>query len=154
MDISQGGPLPIGQVMIELHLVDDMNVGFKRLHDWWERLESFGMRPVWMEVNLMAITLGKAKTDPRCVEVFPSSPTSNPDRADRRTSTSGSTPWIGRVSYSRNRRHLGVRTLTSLSLLETCNKQLTCRPLVLYTLGQRQKREKEKGKNERPVHTS
>ncbi len=60
--------LPVGQVMIELHLVDDKNVNFERFMGWWERLEGFGMRPVWLEVNLMAVTLGEGKTDPRCVE--------------------------------------------------------------------------------------
>ncbi len=35
---------------------------------WWEQLEGFGMRLVWLEVNLMAVTLGEGKTDPRCVE--------------------------------------------------------------------------------------
>ncbi|CZR63962.1 uncharacterized protein PAC_13859 [Phialocephala subalpina] len=58
----------IGQVMIELHLVDDKNVNFERFLKWWERLEGLGMRPVWLEVNLMAVTLGEGKTDPRCVE--------------------------------------------------------------------------------------
>jgi Methyltransferase domain len=60
--------LPIGQVMIELHLIDDANVNFDVFTKWWERLESFGMRPTWLEVNLLAVTLGEGKTDPRCVE--------------------------------------------------------------------------------------
>jgi len=60
--------LPIGQVMIELHLMDDQNVNFERFTKWWERLEGFGMRPTWLEINLLAVTLGKGKTDPRCVE--------------------------------------------------------------------------------------
>lgn len=63
-----GGVMPIGQVMIELHLVDDQHVNFDRFTKWWERLEGFGMRPTWLEVNLMAVTLGQGKTDPRCVE--------------------------------------------------------------------------------------
>ncbi|KAM3068295.1 hypothetical protein ACMFMG_009435 [Clarireedia jacksonii] len=62
------GILPIGQVMIELHLVDDENVHFERFLTWWERLETFGMRPTWFETNLLAVTLGEGKTDPRCVE--------------------------------------------------------------------------------------
>jgi hypothetical protein len=62
------GTLPIGQVMIELHLVDDAHVNFERFTKWWERLESFGMRPTWLEINLLAVTLGSGKTDPRCVE--------------------------------------------------------------------------------------
>lgn len=60
--------LPVGQVMIELHLVDDKNVDFERFSKWWERLEAFGMRPTWLEINLLAVTLGEGKTDPRCVE--------------------------------------------------------------------------------------
>jgi len=62
------GVMPIGQVMIELHLMDDAHVNFERFTKWWERLEGFGMRPTWLEVNLMAVTLGQGKTDPRCVE--------------------------------------------------------------------------------------
>ncbi|KAI9822029.1 MAG: hypothetical protein M1832_003201 [Thelocarpon impressellum] len=69
MDDFQGGPLPIGQIMIELHLNDDKAVSFKRFYDWWERLEGFGMRATWLEVNLLAVTLGTGHTDPRCVEV-------------------------------------------------------------------------------------
>lgn len=60
--------LPIGQVMIELHLVDDEHVHFERFLKWWERLEGFGMRAAWFESNLLAVTLGEGKTDPRCVE--------------------------------------------------------------------------------------
>ncbi|KAF2704292.1 hypothetical protein K504DRAFT_417100 [Pleomassaria siparia CBS 279.74] len=60
--------LPVGQVMIELHLSNDAKTNFARFRSWWERLEKLGMRPAWMEVNLMAVTLGKGKTDPRCVE--------------------------------------------------------------------------------------
>ena len=62
------GVMPIGQVMIELHLVDDQHVDFDRFTKWWERLEGFGMRPTWLEINLLAVTLGEGKTDPRCVE--------------------------------------------------------------------------------------
>jgi hypothetical protein len=62
------GSMPIGQVMIELHLMDDMHVDFERFMKWWERLEGFGMRPTWLEINLLAVTLNPVKTDPRCVE--------------------------------------------------------------------------------------
>jgi Methyltransferase domain len=67
-EASGATTLPVGQVMIELHLLDDQSVNFERFTNWWERLESFGMRPTWLEVNLLAVTLGKGKTDPRCVE--------------------------------------------------------------------------------------
>lgn len=69
--------MPIGQVMIELHLGDGVNlangnaggnVDFGRFRSWWERLEKMGMRPVWMEINLFAVTLGKDKSNPRCTE--------------------------------------------------------------------------------------
>jgi hypothetical protein len=65
---EKGGVMPVGQIMIELHLVDDQNVGFERFMKWWERAENLGMRPVLLEVNLLAVTLGESKTDPRCVE--------------------------------------------------------------------------------------
>ena len=62
------GIMPVGQIMIELHLVDDQHVNFDRFTKWWERLEAFGLRPAWLEINLLAVTLGQGKTDPRCVE--------------------------------------------------------------------------------------
>ncbi|CBX98427.1 hypothetical protein LEMA_P098360.1 [Plenodomus lingam JN3] len=72
------GIMPIGQVMIELHLGDGVHlegtteggaaVDFHRFQTWWERLEKMGMRPVWMEINLFAVTLGTGKSDPRCTE--------------------------------------------------------------------------------------
>ncbi|KAH8667532.1 methyltransferase domain-containing protein [Tricladium varicosporioides] len=65
---ENGGVMPVGQVMIELHLVDDKNVNFDVFTKWWERLEKLGLRPTWLEINLLAVTLGKGKTDPRCVE--------------------------------------------------------------------------------------
>ena len=74
---SGKGIIPIGQVMIELHLGDGINdrnvdaggsVDFGRFRKWWERLEKMGMRPVWMEINLFAVTLGKNKSNPRCTE--------------------------------------------------------------------------------------
>lgn len=65
---EQSGVLPIGQVLIELHLVDDKHVNFETFRRWWERLEGFGMRATWLEINLLAVTLGEGKTDPRCVE--------------------------------------------------------------------------------------
>jgi hypothetical protein len=74
---SGKGVLPIGQVMIELHLGNGIDlggpnagadVGFDRFKKWWERLESMGMRPSWIEINLFAVTLGQGKSDPRCTE--------------------------------------------------------------------------------------
>lgn len=68
-DFESSKVLPVGQVMIELHLMDDTNVNFKRFMAWWERLESFGMRPTWVETNLIAVTLSVGDADPRCTEV-------------------------------------------------------------------------------------
>ena len=67
-DAAGASTLPIGQVMIELHLMEGSDIDFERFSKWWERLESFGMRPTWLEVNLLGVTLGQGKTDPRCVE--------------------------------------------------------------------------------------
>jgi hypothetical protein len=61
--------LPIGQIMIEIHVGDDRpEIHFGRFRSWWERLETMGMRPTWMEMNLMAVTIQDHKTDPRCTE--------------------------------------------------------------------------------------
>jgi hypothetical protein len=69
--------IPIGQVMIELHLGDGVtansgvaggSVDFGRFRKWWERLERMGMRPAWIEINLFAVTLANHKSDPRCTE--------------------------------------------------------------------------------------
>lgn len=74
---SGQGILPVGQIMIELHLGDGISLDgtsggaymdFPRFLAWWERLEKMGMRPVWMEINLLAVTLVRAKSDPRCTE--------------------------------------------------------------------------------------
>jgi hypothetical protein len=66
---ESSGTLPIGQVMIELHLMDDVHVDFERFGKWWE-WEASGMRPTWLEINLLAVTLGKGKTGPRCMDMF------------------------------------------------------------------------------------
>lgn len=76
-DTSLESTLPIGQIMIELHLGDGINLqstaggahmDFGRFTNWWARLESMGMRPVQMELNLFAVTLDDSKSDPRCTE--------------------------------------------------------------------------------------
>ncbi|KAF2026709.1 hypothetical protein EK21DRAFT_103055 [Setomelanomma holmii] len=75
--VSGKNVLPIGQVMIEIHLGDGVSmnpnvaggdVDFGRFRSWWERLERMGMRPAWIEINLFAMTLFPHKTDPRCTE--------------------------------------------------------------------------------------
>lgn len=67
---SAGGEavLPIGQVMIEIHTEDNTGVTFGVFRKWWERLEQMGMRPTWLEVNLLAVTIAHQKSNPRCVE--------------------------------------------------------------------------------------
>lgn len=65
-DCMATGVMPVGQVMIEIHLFE--GIQFDRFEKWWRRLEGFGMRPTWLEINLMAITLGEGKTNPTCVE--------------------------------------------------------------------------------------
>jgi hypothetical protein len=69
--------IPIGQVMIEIHVGDGVDlkstvagggVDFQRFRKWWERLEKMGMRPAWIEINLFAVTLAHGKSDPRCTE--------------------------------------------------------------------------------------
>lgn len=75
--LSGDSVLPIGQIMIEIHLGDGINlsspdagadVDFGRFRTWWERLERMGMRPAWIEINLFAVTLGREKSNPRCTE--------------------------------------------------------------------------------------
>ncbi|KAI9669526.1 MAG: hypothetical protein M1817_004645 [Caeruleum heppii] len=69
MDDFEGSTLPIGQIMIEIHLqAEDSQYGWKGFFDWWERLESFGIRPTWMEINTQAITIPDKQTNPTCTE--------------------------------------------------------------------------------------
>jgi hypothetical protein len=49
-------------------LVDGQHINFERSMKEWGKIEGFGMRPTWLEINLLVVTLGKGKTDPRCVE--------------------------------------------------------------------------------------
>lgn len=61
--------LPIGQVMIELHIgymAPEMT--FAKFEEWWEKLETMGMRPTWMELNLLTVTLAPGRMDPLCTE--------------------------------------------------------------------------------------
>ena len=49
-------------------MVDGQHINFERSMKEWGKIEGFGMRPTWLEINLLVVTLGKGKTDPRCVE--------------------------------------------------------------------------------------
>lgn len=46
--------MPVGQLSIEMHLNNDAEFGFHDLLDFVERLEGFGMRCVFFEVNYWA----------------------------------------------------------------------------------------------------
>ena len=46
--------MPVGQLSIEMHLNNDAELGFHDLVDFVERLEGFGMRCVFFEVNYWA----------------------------------------------------------------------------------------------------
>ncbi|KAK1593753.1 methyltransferase domain-containing protein [Colletotrichum navitas] len=58
--------LPVGQLMIEVHLSEDMTS--QEFLDWWERLEARGLRPAWTEPNLMAVTVSVGGKDPNMAE--------------------------------------------------------------------------------------
>ncbi|KAJ8106331.1 hypothetical protein OPT61_g9608 [Boeremia exigua] len=59
--------VPIGQMMIEVHLLPRERMG-PRL-SWFERLENAGFRPVPAEPNLYALTVHNEQTLPRYSEV-------------------------------------------------------------------------------------
>lgn len=65
MDAYKEKQLPIGQLLVEIHLIGD-NHTVQSFAEWWERLESFGMRPFSSEPNLLAVVLNGY---PCCVEV-------------------------------------------------------------------------------------
>ncbi len=46
---------PVGQVLIEIHLVKD-RLNMDQFMGWWERMEKVGLRPVWTELNSLAST--------------------------------------------------------------------------------------------------
>lgn len=66
MDDFAGQQLPVGQVLIEIHLFQEQTT-VRDFTLWWERLEEFGLRPVWAEPNLLAVTYGGVF--PCCTEV-------------------------------------------------------------------------------------
>ena len=49
--------ITLSGMLIETHLVDDQHINFERFTKWWERLEGFGVRPTWLEIHLLAVTL-------------------------------------------------------------------------------------------------
>ncbi|KAJ9142279.1 hypothetical protein NKR19_g7271 [Coniochaeta hoffmannii] len=65
---DKGYELPIGQLMIEIHLFKD-RMNSKKYLEWWERLESRGLRPAWTEPNLIAVTMNaNGDKDPNMAE--------------------------------------------------------------------------------------
>lgn len=68
-----GQILPIGQFLVEIHLMNLQDQlhrpNFPEVLAWWERLEGSGLRPVWTELNLLAVTLHAEDSLPRCAEV-------------------------------------------------------------------------------------
>ncbi len=52
---QQPPELPIGQLLVEIHFFHGMQAD--PYLQWWERLEARGLRPVWTEPNLLAVTM-------------------------------------------------------------------------------------------------
>ncbi|KAK1974134.1 methyltransferase domain-containing protein [Colletotrichum cereale] len=63
-----GDELPIGQLMVEIHLYSNRDMTSRVFLDWWERLESRGLRATWTEPNLLAVTLAAYNKDPMMAE--------------------------------------------------------------------------------------
>ena len=54
-DFHAGKELPIGQFMVEVHMFNGQtSEGYLK---WFEKLEAHGMRPTWVEYNLVAVTV-------------------------------------------------------------------------------------------------
>lgn len=68
----EGKALPFGQLLIEIHLWEGSPENIPDLVAWWEKLESFGLRPVSDEANLLAVTFGPVI--PCCSEVRKEAP--------------------------------------------------------------------------------
>ncbi|KFY30131.1 hypothetical protein V493_02114 [Pseudogymnoascus sp. VKM F-4281 (FW-2241)] len=65
---EDGFDLPIGQLMVELHLFGYEKMTGYNFLKWWESLEARGLRPVWTEPNLLYTTMNIEKGDPRLAE--------------------------------------------------------------------------------------
>ncbi|OBT42189.1 hypothetical protein VE00_06833 [Pseudogymnoascus sp. WSF 3629] len=65
---EDGFELPIGQLMVELHLFGHEDMTGYNFLQWWETLEARGLRPVWTEPNLLYTTMRIEKGDPRLAE--------------------------------------------------------------------------------------
>ncbi|ELR09079.1 hypothetical protein VC83_05408 [Pseudogymnoascus destructans] len=65
---GEGFELPIGQLMVELHLFGHEEMTAYNFLQWWETLEARGLRPVWTEPNLLYTTMRIERGDPRLAE--------------------------------------------------------------------------------------
>jgi hypothetical protein len=61
--------MPIGQMLIELHLFESQGITYPIFLDWWESMEYRGFRPAWTEPNLIAVSLGLEDGQARLAEV-------------------------------------------------------------------------------------
>jgi hypothetical protein len=53
---AERGPLPIGQLQLEIHARDGRE-RFDYFNHWWMTLEAAGLRPFWMEPNLVYVNI-------------------------------------------------------------------------------------------------
>lgn len=65
-DVGEGGVLPVGQLLVEIHLGSERTFG--EVVRWWEELERAGLRAVWTEPNLLIVTGGGWDGMPRYAE--------------------------------------------------------------------------------------
>lgn len=64
------GDLPIGQLQLEIHAQNDRG-RFDYFVKWWEALEAAGLRPFWMEPNLVYVNMWRgARPDLAEVSLF------------------------------------------------------------------------------------
>ena len=69
-EMSGSGSLPFGQLLIELHITNEDQTP-RTVHDlidWWQRMESLGLRPVHNEHNLIGDVI-IAEGHPMFIEV-------------------------------------------------------------------------------------
>lgn len=65
---AKGLDLPVGQLMVEIHLFGYKEITSGQFLKWWEMLEARGLRPVWTEPNLLYTTMRLENGDPRLAE--------------------------------------------------------------------------------------
>ncbi|CAG8953658.1 hypothetical protein HYFRA_00006546 [Hymenoscyphus fraxineus] len=66
--LDVGTEMPIGQMLMELHLFSTQGITLPIFMDWWESMENRGFRPSWTEPNLLSVTLGIDDRMPRLTE--------------------------------------------------------------------------------------